>query len=447
MFSNEWVMPNIQTMCWIIPEGIELPTILKKYPPDFKYKIDYFYYIIDTISEATDFEDIDNNEGFVNLQGNRLQEFNHQYKKYIKYLQWRLIRRDKYIPGKKSFGYCLSFKNDSRGLVEIPIVDFVVRKKIKKEYAGKQQDSVSTEENYKYLTKWFNKHLNIDGIEARKKVDELFPPLTGAIRGKIKGQPSRTTKRYKSLVAIKKFELHEFYYNVDDNIGRFHSNIANIKKELRSFITYNGHRLVNIDIKNSQPLFSQLLLNSTFYENNPDYINIYQFQTAIQLIGNNNINRIINNIRYNIMIVESDVNQSGIAFSNYIDLVNSGDFYRGISNLIAPNLPYEKSLMKTMMFLVFFSHNRFIGQPEAKTKLAFKNYFPEVYQIFRLLKTTNHTVLSHILQRIESLVIVEKAAKRIAFENPFLPIFTVHDSIATIVGNEDYVENPRKLTP
>jgi hypothetical protein len=39
-------MADIQSMCWIIPESIDLEAILKKDPPNFKYKIDYFYYFI-----------------------------------------------------------------------------------------------------------------------------------------------------------------------------------------------------------------------------------------------------------------------------------------------------------------------------------------------------------------------------------------------------------------
>ena len=31
-------------------------------------------------------------------------------------------------------------------------------------------------------------------------------------------------------------------------------------------------------------------------------------------------------------------------------------------------------------------------------------------------------------------------AKRISKERPTLPIFTIHDSIATTVGNEDYIQ-------
>jgi len=434
-------MADVHSMCWIVPASINMEEILKKDPPAFTYKIDYFYYLIDTITEASDLEDLDNNAGFVNLQAKRLQAFNYNYKKYIDYLLGKVLRRDAYIVGKKSFGYCINVKHAEAGLKAIPIKDFIAKRKIKEEHAENKKNSGIKGKKYDYLTKWFNPQLKIDGERAREKVDELFPPLTGAIKGKLRGKPSRITKRYKSLVAIEKFERQQFYNSVDGNIGRFHSNIANIKKELREFITYNGQQLVNVDIKNSQPLFSTLLLTRDFYNLSSNYTNIYNIQSVLPLINTNktNSNKIISTIDHYIMIVESSVSLIAKGFQEYITLVNSGDFYKKMSEIIAPNKPYNKGEMKTMMFMVFFSSNRFIGQRQAQYKRLFKVNFPDVYKVFTLIKKKNHAALSHVLQRIESTVIVERSAKRIAEEQPNLPIFTVHDSIATTLGNEEYV--------
>ena len=62
-----------------------------------------------------------------------------------------------------------------------------------------------------------------------------------------------------------------------------------------------------------------------------------------------------------------------------------------------------------------------------------------VYEVFSLIKRKEKSLLARILQSIESDIIVNRASKRIAKEQPDLPIFTIHDSIATILGNEDYV--------
>ena len=37
-------------------------------------------------------------------------------------------------------------------------------------------------------------------------------------------------------------------------------------------------------------------------------------------------------------------------------------------------------------------------------------------------------------------MVLDRICKRIALERPFLPIFTIYDSVITTVGNERYVE-------
>lgn len=56
-----------------------------------------------------------------------------------------------------------------------------------------------------------------------------------------------------------------------------------------------------------------------------------------------------------------------------------------------------------------------------------------------MIKLCDHTALAHILQRIEIMVMIQKVAVRISKDRPELPIFTIHDSIVTTVGNEEYV--------
>lgn len=434
-------MADVQSMCWIIPDSIDMEGILKKDPPKFKYKIDYFYHLVDLIVEKSDLEDLDNDSGYVKLNARLLQHFNKNYKQYLDYLRIKFVHRSKqYVPGKESFGYRISLKSDFKNLKAIPIVDFKIRQKIKSLYVEQNLDMGKGVKNHKHLTKWFNKFLTIDQKSARKKVDELFPynPVKGGIWGEVKGRPSNVAKRYKALSSIYKLKNKTFYFSVDQNIGRFHSNIANIKKELRAFIRYDGKKLVNVDIKNSQPLFSTLLLTGAFYNSDTKPINIYQIPTTIPLLSKPH-HKLLYSISHYIMIVDNSETQYSKGFMKYTSLVNSGDFYRNIASVIAPDKPYNKAEMKTMMFMVFFSSNRFIGQPEAHFKRLFRAEFPEVYEVFKRLKRGNHTALSHLLQRIESSIIVEKASRRIAEEKPNLPIFTVHDSIATVVGHEKYV--------
>jgi hypothetical protein len=276
--------------------------------------------------------------------------------------------------------------------------------------------------------------LQINREGAVRAVETIFPIKTSGIRGTMKGKASNWAKRYRAVQAINKIADKKFYYNVDNNIGRFHSNLTNLNKELRNFITYKGQQLVNVDIKNSQPLLSTLLLDTEFY--NPNSLcNITTIPGYKLLLSNTYYSYTSTTI----MVVKTLKQSYNQDINTYIEFVNSGSFYQKIFTLLYPDEPFEKDKVKTMIFMIFFSNNRYMGQPEAEPKRRFKQMFPLTYEVFRILKLCDHTALSRILQRIESNLMIQNIVPRISREKPDLPIFTIHDSVVTTVGNENYV--------
>jgi len=428
-----------ENVYWEIPNSVDLEGFLKKYPPDFSYKIDHFYSIIDYLCKGMEKEDLDDNKGYINLNAQKLQKANHNYKKYLDHLvKNQYLRTDmKYIVGKKSFGYIINeYKTYKASPKRIEIKDYTIRKKKIAEIKEQEKELKLSAKSHPYLTKWFNEKLQINIQGAELKVEELFPEQTGPIKGTRKGKASRWTKRYKAIQSINKFANQEFYYGADDNVGRFHSNLTNIKRELRDFITYDGQKLVNVDIKSAQPLFSTLLLNEEFWTKNGEVLSINHFPSIIPLLSNSSSNSFSSTI---IMLVKTLQHIDNKLFKRYQSLVYSENFYKMISKLFYPKAPFEKQKIKEMIYTVFFSSNRFIGQPGAQAKRDFRTNFPEIYEVFRLIKKNNHRALAHILQRIESTIMIQHVAKRISEERPELPIFTIHDSLATTVGNQDYV--------
>jgi hypothetical protein len=265
-------------------------------------------------------------------------------------------------------------------------------------------------------------------------LEEIFPIKTTGIRGVAKRKASNWAKRYRAVQAINKIANGQFYYNIDDNVGRFHSNLTNLNKELRNFITYNGQHLVNVDIKNSQPLLSTLLLNTDFYNHN-SLCNITTIPGYQYLLSNTYHSY----PSLTIMVVKTLKKSDNQDINIYIEFVNSGSFYQKIFNLLYPDKTFEKDKVKTMIFMIFFSNNRYMGKTEAEPKRRFKEMFPRTYEVFKILKLCDHTALSRILQRIESNLMIQNVVPRISREKPDLPIFTIHDSVVTTVGNEEYV--------
>ena len=427
---------------WEILENIDLGGYLSKYPPEFSFKIDHFYYIIEYLSMGMESDDVDKNEGYVNLNAQKLQSKIHNYKQYLDHLlKYSFILTDgHYVPGEKSRGYVISGyrSSDSTAIKHIPIKDYVTKKKRRKEIDEHKASLKRTERTHKHLTAWFNKDLRIDFKQAEKLLIKLYPPHTGPIGGKEKRKPSRYTKILIATHALDKFHRQQFYYTVDKSVVRFHSNLTNLKKELRNHLTYDHQPLVNIDIKNSQPLLSQILLNKSFY-NPKSSLNIHQYSHIFQSITS------ITSSRFSLMLEECLESIDNSRLTSYINMVNSGDFYRQLSHKMYPDKEFDKKKTKKAMMMTFFSDNRFISDNkfndnwDASDKRLFKAHFPVVYEVFSLIKRKEKSLLARILQSIESDIIVNRASKRIAKERPDLPIFTIHDSIATTLGNEDYV--------
>lgn len=440
---------------WRIPSSIDLESLLKKHPPKFKrpYKIDYFYYFIELLCDMMEYNDLDGNGGYVNLSSKLMQSFVHDYNLYLNYLlEHRIIRTDKiYINGAKSYGYVLNKIDYDAEIQHILVQDSMVRIKRAKKHRALEQEMKATCAKHTYLTKWFNDKLQIDAHGACAKIEELFPEPTGAIRGVRKGKASRTTKKYSAKLAVQKLATGNFYYKIDENVGRFHSNLTNIKKELRHYITYDGKPLVNIDIKNSQPLLSTILLDPSFYalQKKPRYINIYNIPSSFNLLTNNKHKHTYTDTIIMLVKVLQSIDIKKV--NKYITIAKSGDFYQQLSKEVFPRRIFDKAEIKKLTYTVFFSNNRSIQGMHYIGKRNFRKIFPDVYRVFSIIKRKNHRALSHILQRIESEIMIQKVSQRISIEKPTLPIFTIHDSIVTTDGNQDYVsrvieEEAYKLT-
>ena len=60
--------------------------------------------------------------------------------------------------------------------------------------------------------------------------------------------------------------------------------------------------------------------------------------------------------------------------------------------------------------------------------------------VYLMCSNFGNTQLSVLLQQIESYLVLKIICKRITNEKPRLPIFTIHDSVVTTAGHEEYVD-------
>lgn len=240
---------------------------------------------------------------------------------------------------------------------------------------------------------------------------------------------------------IHSLSIHDYNAKIDSTVHRLHSVMTNMESIYRNFITFKGQKLVNIDIKNSQPYLACILFNPQFWDNSSTQFNFTKLPINIQtLIKDTTINTtplyiMLGNYLNNIDIKE---------INSYKNKVSEGEFYEYMIDLIKEILGEEISRKnaKIMMFEVFFSQNKYLNQPMYKHKKMFSEIHPNIYEVFKLIKSKQHNTLACILQSIESEIILHRCCKRIWEEgNQQVPVFTIHDSIVTTLENEDFVKN------
>jgi hypothetical protein len=335
-----------------------------------------------------------------------------------------------YIPREKSRWYRLSHVF-SLALKEYTISDYSFKRNLEDFY--KEQ---SRKEVYKYpnLIQWFNEKLEIDSEACFNFIfkDYLIKKEHPHLRSRDEQGYKDPQVQYKcASLCIHRFIDQDFIgFIVDPSGFRFHSLLTSARKVLRNAITYEGKQIQSLDIKNSQPYFSILLFRPEFWlkeEKNKRYKKLFN-----QIYKNNNIyNSSIMFTTIEQMLCQPDVQR-------YMDLVKEGKLYEFFIEQFQKrfNICYDRDAIKRELFSVLFSKN----STGNKGKKLFKELFPAVDGLFRIIKTGKNNALALLLQRIESDVILEDICKQISKEYPHIPLFTIHDSIATTSDHLDLVQ-------
>jgi hypothetical protein len=464
---------------WRIPSTFDIEKLVQEDPPSFlgkkKSNLDNFYYLIDHLLHVYLTDDLSKSLGFVELFAYKLQENTaHNYKDYLSYLvkhnliqraPWRYKKSDPLhgING-KAFGYRLNLPGENNQDIKlVPIVGEVYKKQRKPLIKQCLREQSVIYKKYPVLSKWFE-HLEIDVGGCRKWLDSQpdYQLQKGDPNDKDEGEPQKQLKRLKALYAIDRIQRKDFHFLLDDKGGRFHSNLTNLKSELRNFLSWKGQKLVNIDIKNSQPLLSLTILDPKWYQESSEWLTYRQFLSIpnpyIQQSATSNTPGIsyfeFDSFVTSIMIEEFLQLIDNEDINKYKEIVNSGEFYKRLHEKVFKDTkPFVKEKVKEMTFQILYSHNRFLHQngnwvdpktkkksPSAFPKRLFKKLFPSVFKVFEQYKYENKSFLAILLQQIESTLILKHIVPRIASERPDLPIFTIHDSVVTLAGDERYVE-------
>ncbi len=445
-----------------VPENLNIDEIIEKNKPVFHkngLKKEKLVFICDALvnSRAQHRKEInEKGNSFVPLSSEILQEVVHDYKKHLDFLLSNgiLLTDNHFIEGEKCRWYCFNHPYAGQRLKEVKVYNYKLKQAIRRAAHKRNEKLKKALRGYNYLTKWWDEgkleidlkaaHLwiekykkeKIDSIENNPSIVDKNLAIENAID---------TTEDFKYLALSIHTNNHKYSFSGEGH--RFYNPISNLKRELRGFLSYDGQPLVDIDIKNSQPFLSTALFQSSFWKK--QCRGKSQILT-LEEISKEIFNKVSKEQYYKHIITllktsESLVNRES-PFKKFIDLVKNGTFYEYIQEHFEPLYPTKfdtRGKVKVAVLTIFYIEN-YIAVHH-KPSQTFKEHFPEVYELFRLIKGIQNNYLPIILQRIESFLVIDVVCKTLSKQHPQIPFFTIHDNVITTKGNEGIVRDIMSL--
>ncbi|WP_276498510.1 hypothetical protein [Pontibacter litorisediminis] len=504
-------------MIYFIPSNFDVDQHTAAYPPTeiTKFKKDKLLYVVSLIvSIPANNKDLQAWGGFVPINSVALKNtIGNNYKTYLNYLTRTGVFEEnaQYIVGETSRKYRLT-SHYRGGFREIELLKgFTARVKKANEKAiakvllddrckphahlldwylrGKLELDIEAVREYLHKTMLKDKVRVYDDSHSRlkgriKEVNRSRRSQQDLDRVKLTRREKAIHKYFSTLQAAVRVSEQVYFFKVDEKAGRVHTSLSNLKREFRNFLTYDGKRLVEIDVKNSQPFFSLAILNRAFWEgkeggvcetnfsissnvlltstDNTTYCNTPITQVPMSftqqhtegLYTHHTYQRLHNTsslVMFRDLVGDIDREE----LERYRDLVISGGVYEYLLEEYRNRTGREniqRDDMKKVVFTILFSKNeedmaeprtlkeRNSRESRVLAKDTFRSCFPTIYRVFEKIKEGNNALLACLLQSVEAYVILSKVCERVKTERPDLPLFTIHDSLMTTEGNELYLK-------
>lgn len=392
---------------------------LSKENHDFKFDIDTAMFLLSQIQFGTFNKESIDEQGWVSLCSNILRKtIGKNYSKYLQifYLNDLIEKQNYCTECKKCSKYRITEEYDSGKLKKHQILNWICIRRISKS----NRVMASAIKKYPHLWKWFNcPKLTLDIPNAIKELKALK-----LSRKKIK----------KNYLSITNFNSNRKWFIRHAKDKRLHTNLTNMKSEIRKHLRYKGKKMVNIDIKNSQIFFLMVIVEKIFNQTpvpNITYTMSHLFSLPLNIWEIRKLKNLVLSGQF-----YPELGKKLIKEKTLHGVYEKRKFSKKFNSKISDFYDDPKKLMKETTFEVLFSKNC----NKSPEKEWFEKEFPSIMRLIKKIKEKNHTRLALILQNLEAHVILDIATKRIHQFNKDIPIFTVHDSIMTTEENTEDVK-------
>lgn len=445
---------NSNTITCMVPLNLKIDELTQKIPPTFSYKRDGFIYLVDLWFQQYEWSKNDSNyikDDYLPFHSQSLKFVLYDYQKYLEYLIQNEVFEvnSSYQTNVKSKSYKLNsiYYTD---LVEDEILD---RRIVEKILQSRNISQTEVNEKYRYITKWFDK-LTVDEAEAYKYIEQY-------IQSKSKAKSHSLTrkrlqlKKISYILSVKRISNKNYRFSIDQKSGRLYTPLTNLKKELRQFLKYDGKKIVAIDLSNSQPYLSTILLDKDFYkQTNNIKVNRQDLTEWVK----NKTNQLLEEVYWYIRIGKENegvnkknkntntngerslpmcgkvgkIHTADEEWNKFRSLVSRGEFYEYIGKYISsrPKSNLVQNPKKLVITVLFSSPTDDREYFKINAKL-FEELFPSLYRVYKIIKSNDHSSLAVLLQNIEAEVFLNRICSEIESQNLEIPIFTIHDSICT----------------
>lgn len=220
-------------------------------------------------------------------------------------------------------------------------------------------------------------------------------------------------------IAVDMIRRGRWFSTVDD-YGRVHTNLTNLKREIRPYLQVDSEPLRNIDIANSQPLF----------------IGIIAKRSGMQGKGGGGRDR--GGGGRGLYVGQTDMPE--VAFraddlSQYLRLCEAGALYKFVHD----RLPDGQDIAKTKQRVLTAFYDRDSHRNDVYRVLD--ESFPNLMAFLRYEKRDSYKQLAHIAQQEESRFMFRQVVPRLMRERPAMFVGTIHDSVLAPASEAEYVRD------
>lgn len=329
----------------------------------------------------------------------------------------------------KCKGYKLTYRYSKLKVTANYITDNDIIEKIEKH----KDINIPKEKHYKFI---YDNLLKIE-IDYKPAIEFINAEYTkDYAKAKTKKEKEKAINKFNSaFMSIDYIYRKKWFFKVDDVAGRIHNNITNLSRDLRKFLRYNGQKLKNIDIANSQPFLFNILIQEIakmlfgYDFKNGLYISLYKEGSNKHKSPYVTPNKELN-------CKNNDLNELNL----YYSLTSQGILYDYLMEKWQIN---TEKIDRNEFKKIFFGQVFFIN-PHINHLYEYRNLFDlELNIISRIIdycKNGSKKTLPIKLQKAEADIIINKIIKRITRDKPELFALTIHDSILTTEENVEYVK-------